>query len=50
VVQSFPDNMPEVWTHHWGFLEDETGKAAVLGEWGGEFFAWGSGSVPGPLR
>jgi hypothetical protein len=26
----------QVWHNHWGFVEEATGRAAVLGEWGGE--------------
>jgi len=32
---SFPNNMPAIWNDHWGFIPALTGKAVVIGEWGG---------------
>jgi endoglucanase len=32
---SFPDNMPEIWDRHWGFLNREGIAPVVLGEFGG---------------
>jgi len=31
----FPDNMPGIWDHQFGWIEKSTGRAVVLGEWGG---------------
>lgn len=32
---NFPDNMPDVWSSHWGYIKDKNTTAVVLGEWGG---------------
>lgn len=32
---SFPKNMPAIWTDHWGFVQNKTGSAVIIGEWGG---------------
>jgi endoglucanase len=32
---SFPDNMPEIWDRHWGYLDRENIAPVVLGEFGG---------------
>ncbi|OGO33843.1 MAG: hypothetical protein A2W35_00845 [Chloroflexi bacterium RBG_16_57_11] len=32
---SFPDNMPEIWDRHWGYLNRENIAPVVLGEFGG---------------
>ena len=31
----FPMNLPTVFEDQWGFAQDQTGRAVVLGEWGG---------------
>ena len=31
----FPRNMPRIWDALFGFLEGATGRAVVMGEWGG---------------
>jgi len=31
----FPNNLPGVFENQWGFAQDATGRAVVLGEWGG---------------
>ena len=28
--------MPAIWEAQWAFVEELTGRAAVVGEWGGE--------------
>ena len=35
-VPEFPDNMPAIWTEHWGYVANKTGRAVVIGEWGGK--------------
>ncbi|CAN0141424.1 unnamed protein product, partial [Phaeothamnion confervicola] len=32
----FPNNMPAIWDAHFGWVEATTGKAVVIGEWGGK--------------
>jgi hypothetical protein len=32
---NFPWNMPAIWEFHWGYVEDFTDNAVVIGEWGG---------------
>jgi endoglucanase len=32
---NFPDNMPEIWDHHWGYLNREGIAPVILGEFGG---------------
>ena len=34
---NFPANMPAIWEDHWGFIPAATGRAFVIGEWGGPF-------------
>jgi len=34
-ASNFPNNMPDIWNDHWGFIPATTGKAVVIGEWGG---------------
>jgi len=31
----FPNNLPPIWTQHWGRIPGTTGHAVVVGEWGG---------------
>eukprot|EP00026_Physarum_polycephalum_P010483 Phypoly_transcript_10647.p1 GENE.Phypoly_transcript_10647~~Phypoly_transcript_10647.p1 ORF type:complete len:339 (+),score=28.35 Phypoly_transcript_10647:226-1242(+) len=33
---TFPANMPAIWDAHWGTVNQKTGQAVVLGEWGGQ--------------
>jgi len=35
-ASDFPDNMPEIWEKQIGFIESLTGKAVIIGEWGGK--------------
>jgi endoglucanase len=35
-VDTFPNNMPAIWDKQVGFIEKYTGKAVIMGEWGGE--------------
>lgn len=30
-------NTTEIWKNQWAFVEEETGRAAVVGEWGGHY-------------
>lgn len=32
---TFPENMPGIWDEQFGWIEKTTGRAVVLGEWGG---------------
>lgn len=32
---AYPDNMPDVWQDHWGYIRNISSAAVVLGEWGG---------------
>merc|ERR1712032_1362829 len=33
---NFPENMPDVWEQHWGYISElDSAPAMVLGEWGG---------------
>ena len=32
---TFPDNMPEIWDRHWGFLSRENISPVIVGEFGG---------------
>ena len=32
---AFPDNMIQVWDRHFGFVQQSTGRAMVVGEFGG---------------
>ncbi|CAH0490409.1 unnamed protein product [Peronospora farinosa] len=32
---NFPENMPSVWDHHFGYLKHQTDVPLVIGEWGG---------------
>lgn len=33
----FPSNMGKIWHDQWAFVEAETDRAVVLGEWGGHY-------------
>lgn len=33
--EAFPDNMPDVWDNHWGYIRTYNDSAVVVGEWGG---------------
>lgn len=35
LAESFPQNLPAIWDAFWGFVEQATGRAVVVGEWGG---------------
>jgi len=34
-ASNFPNNLPAVWDRHFGFVSNETGRATIIGEWGG---------------
>ena len=36
-VSNFPNNMPEIWDTHFGFVEGLNGHPIVIGEWGGKY-------------
>ena len=38
----FPDDQVEGWEGNFGFLEDYTGQATVMGEWGGKYLSYPS--------
>ncbi|MEB3774294.1 MAG: cellulase family glycosylhydrolase [Desulfurococcales archaeon] len=33
----FPDNMPDIWYHHFGYVKTELGYPVVIGEFGGRY-------------
>lgn len=33
---NFPANLDAVWDEHFGFVKGQTGRAVILGEWGGQ--------------
>ena len=33
----FPKNLAPIWKDQWAFIEEATGRAAVVGEWGGHY-------------
>jgi len=33
---TFPKNMPAIWDAHYGMVANKTGRAVVIGEWGGQ--------------
>ena len=37
--RDFPKNLPAIWDDQWGFAATTTGRAVVIGEWGGEISA-----------
>eukprot|EP00624_Nannochloropsis_granulata_P005410 evm.model.NODE_3836_length_13751_cov_70.976944.5 len=36
-AKNFPKNMPEIWKNQWAFVEEQTDRAVVVGEWGGHY-------------
>ena len=34
---NFPNNMPAIWDTHFGYVKGLTGRAIVVGEWGGHY-------------
>lgn len=36
-AKNFPDNMPDIWKKQWAFVEEQTDRAVVVGEWGGRY-------------
>lgn len=48
---TFPTNLPTIFDAQWGFAEKLTGRAVVIGEWGGNIGAHGvTGDVRHPLH
>lgn len=36
-AKDFPKNMPAIWKSQWAFVEQQTDRAVVVGEWGGHY-------------
>ena len=36
-AKNFPKNMPAIWKSQWAFVEGQTDRAVVVGEWGGHY-------------
>nr|3QHO_A Chain A, 458aa long hypothetical endo-1,4-beta-glucanase [Pyrococcus horikoshii]3QHO_B Chain B, 458aa long hypothetical endo-1,4-beta-glucanase [Pyrococcus horikoshii]3QHO_C Chain C, 458aa long hypothetical endo-1,4-beta-glucanase [Pyrococcus horikoshii] len=36
-AKGFPDNLPDIWYHHFGYVKLELGYSVVIGEFGGKY-------------
>ncbi|MEM0470963.1 MAG: cellulase family glycosylhydrolase [Candidatus Anstonellales archaeon] len=34
---NFPNNLPQIWYRHFGYVKDELGKPVIIGEFGGKY-------------
>jgi endoglucanase len=46
---TFPYNLPAMWDHHWGYLQERNIAPVVLGEFGGQALAAALPAPPAPL-